>query len=1091
MQSVQRRFGKPRTADESQVAILLKDFEEADKMLSRIIEASKAWRDAWTDIFTVQQRLAYGFQDMYSPIIESNENYEGRGAKETPRPTMLRTVKLQQAYADLKTDLLKEVNLVDTRIIRPAMDAKDHIQPLKKVIKKRADKKMDFEKYQSRVDKGRKNTKRSDKDNAALAKAETELFHATEEYNAADDHLRSRLPPVVTAAFSLLPHLLAAQIMTQNSLLAQCYTVLHEYCGEARFPSPPPAMSEIISSWERDFRPIQKEVETGFAFLSNGKAVRQPMKMADANHGHSISGLNIRNGYAQRRSSSQSSHPRPSAPLAIGAPPEPPSPDPNTMNTRPRISSIPSQTSLSLSTPNYTPSDGPSPSPGDLSSSYAPAGPRADYFSRDRLPSSSSLTSIAAGKKKPPPPPPKRLPLVQREPWVIALYDFAGQGHGDLVFGEGDRIRVLKKTDSTDDWWEGELKGLKQPSLSQAHGPGVPYSPQNDNLIDIKPEAQDVKDAKAPSTSCVICSAKFPNLQEQRRHVRSDWHNYNLKQKLRGHKLVTEPEFDKLVEDLEESLSGSDSSESEDDDDQRESTLTTLLKKQARIEHPEPEGLDDFSPKKRKRGSGKPPLVWFSTPLLPSNTSLGIYRALFTTAEQEQEPDMTTVLRSKQLKPFSSKPSTETSNGEPLPSIMISPHIFLCMVGGGHFAGMIVSLAPKYSKKSTGAEDRQATVIAHKTFHRYTTRRKQGGAQLSNDSAKGAAHSAGASIRRYNEVALESEIRALLTEWRDFIDKSQLIFVRATGSSNRRTLFGPYDGQVLRQNDPRNRGFPFSTRRATQAELMRAFIELTRVKVEEVDEAALAAAAAAESASSSSKPPSAPSKPIPPKPSKEEEEAILHTTQLQALIRRSKVPALLSYLSSNSLPAHFRFHPPTTQANHHAPTPLHLAASINSPAVVLVLLTKAGADPTILNGEGKPAFDLAGDRATRDTFRVARSELGEDQWDWNASHIPSPLTKTEADQRDHREKQEADKAEAERRMIEEQRLKKEEAAKGTDPGKKAGSGRALGAVEKTGAEKREEESRGLTPEMRMKLERERRARAAEARMRGGAGAAGR
>ncbi|KAL8648541.1 MAG: hypothetical protein Q9226_005949 [Calogaya cf. arnoldii] len=461
MQTVQRRFGKARTADQSQVAVLLKDFEDADKMLARIIEASKAWRDAWTDILTVQQRLCYGFQDMYSPIVESNENYEGHGARETPRSTMLRTVKLQQAYADLKTDLLDEVNLVDTRIIKPAMDAKDNIQPLKKVIKKRADKKLDFEKYQARVDKGRKNTKRSDKDNVALAKAETELYHATEEYNASDDHLRSRLPPVVSAAFSLLPHLLAAQIMTQNSLLAQCYTVLHEYCEEARYPSPPPAMSEIISTWEQDFRPIQKEVETGFAFLSNGKAVRQPMKQADANQGHSLSGLNIRNGYSSRRSSSQSGHLQPSAPLAIGAPPAPPSPDPNTISSRPRISSTPSQSSLSLSTPNYTPSEGPSPSPGDLSSSYAPAGPRADYFSRDRLPSSSSFASMAASKKKPPPPPPKRLPSGQREPWVVALYDFGGQGQGDLVFGEGDRIRVVKKTDSTDDWWEGELKGVQ------------------------------------------------------------------------------------------------------------------------------------------------------------------------------------------------------------------------------------------------------------------------------------------------------------------------------------------------------------------------------------------------------------------------------------------------------------------------------------------------------------------------------------------------------------------------------------------------------------------------------------------------------
>ncbi|KAL8799301.1 MAG: hypothetical protein Q9182_006005 [Xanthomendoza sp. 2 TL-2023] len=633
---------------------------------------------------------------------------------------------------------------------------------------------------------------------------------------------------------------------------------------------------------------------------------------------------------------------------------------------------------------------------------------------------------------------------------------------------------------------------LKQSSLSQAHTLELPItSPKDTTDADQNP-----KDPKLPSTGCVLCSAKFLDVPEQRRHVRSDWHNYNLKQKLRGHKIVTEAEFDKLVEDLDESLSGSDSSDSEDDDDQKESTLTTLLKKQARIGHSEPEALDEFSSKRRKRGSGKPPLIWLSTSLLPSNTSLGIYRALFTATEQEPDQDLVKAVRSKQIKPVPSKPPTDASNGVPLPAVMTSPQIFLCMVGGGHFAGMIVSLAPKYGRKSTGAEERQATVIAHKTFHRYTTRRKQGGAQSSNDMAKGAAHSAGASIRRYNEAALESEIRALLTEWRDFIAKSQLIFVRATGSSNRRTLFGPYDGQVLRQNDPRNRGFPFSTRRATQAELMRSFIELTRVKVEAIDEATLAgaaaaAAAAAEKASTTPKPPSTLSQPAPSKPSKEEEEAILHTSQLQALIRRSKVPALLSYLSSNSLSPDFPFHPPISRANHHATTPLHLAASINSAATVLALLIRAGANPTTLNGESKPAFDLAGDRATRDAFRVARSQLGEDKWDWTASHIPPPLTKADAEQRDAREKQEIETAEAERRKVEEERLRKEAAAavafKGADEtaGGKRGGGKALGVVEKTGAEKREEEWRGLTPEMRMRLERERRARAAEARMRGG------
>lgn len=608
-------------------------------------------------------------------------------------------------------------------------------------------------------------------------------------------------------------------------------------------------------------------------------------------------------------------------------------------------------------------------------------------------------------------------------------------------------------------------------------------------------DGEDTKDSKTASSSCALCSANFPDIEEQRRHVKSDWHGYNLKQKLRGHKPVTEVEFDKLVEDLNESLSGSDSSDSEEDDDQKGFTLTTLLKKQARLGHPEAEPFDDFfSPKPKQRGAGKPPLIWFSSSLLPSKTSLGVYRALFTPTEQEQEPDTVQVLRNKQLTPVPSKPPANASNGMPLPPTTTSPQIFLCMVGGGHFAGMIVSLAPRLGKKSTGAEERQAMIITHKTFHRYTTRRKQGGAQSSNDSAKGAAHSAGASIRRYNEAALESEIRALLTEWKDLISKSQLIFVRATGSSNRRTLFGPYDGQVLHHHDPRNRGFPFSTRRATQAELMRAFVELTRVKISEVDEAALVASQQQPPITSPS-PKAPPSQPSKPQPTKKDDAALLHTSQIQALIRRSRAPALLAYLSANSLPASFPFYPSTAQPHHHAPVPLHLAASSNSPACILALLTKVGADPTLRNGEGKTAFELAGDRATRDAFRVARSELGEEAWKWEDAHIPLPMMKEEMEKRNAREKAEAEKAEAERRKGEEERLKTVAAAKAIamEGGKKT-SGRSLGAVEKSGAEKREEEARGLTPELRMRLERERRARAAEERMRGGglgAGGAGR
>ena len=194
------------------------------------------------------------------------------------------------------------------------------------------------------------------------------------------------------------------------------------------------------------------------------------------------------------------------------------------------------------------------------------------------------------------------------------------------------------------------------------------------------------------------------------------------------------------------------------------------------------------------------PLVWFTSSILPQPTSLGIYRAMFDPEDLQDDP--VALLRYQQFPP--TNPSKRT--------------IALMMLGGGHFAAIIASLIPKIVKTHQNQEERQVDVIASKTFHRYTTRRKQGGAQSANDAAKGMAHSAGSALRRYNEAALEKEIRELLGSWKEELKKCELIFIRASGSVNRQTFFG-YEGAILKNNDPRIRGFPFTTRRPVDSPL--------------------------------------------------------------------------------------------------------------------------------------------------------------------------------------------------------------------------------------------------------------------------------
>ncbi len=49
------------------------------------------------------------------------------------------------------------------------------------------------------------------------------------------------------------------------------------------------------------------------------------------------------------------------------------------------------------------------------------------------------------------------------------------------------------------------------------------------------------------SKMCSLCGVEFPTVEDQRSHVRSDLHGYNLKLKIRGAQPVSEGDFERLV----------------------------------------------------------------------------------------------------------------------------------------------------------------------------------------------------------------------------------------------------------------------------------------------------------------------------------------------------------------------------------------------------------------------------------------------------------------------------------------------------------------------------------------------------------------
>ncbi len=245
--------------------------------------------------------------------------------------------------------------------------------------------------------------------------------------------------------------------MIQNRLLGLYYTALHGYCEDFGFPSPPPPMQDVVATWNNAFGPIRSQTET-ISFIARGTAVRQPMSAGN--------GLTPSPGPATKPTIGAR---RTTTGLISGGP-------------QARTLRTPSMPLLQAEARNPTATTTPSPSwkppsnanatdfttatilGGSTVNRSANGGltPQRSFYSSTSPSSSSSQLHINVNgslvkKKPPPPPPPKRPVAAQPEEWVVALYPFAGAGQGgndgDLSFQEGDRIKVVKRTGTDQDWY--------------------------------------------------------------------------------------------------------------------------------------------------------------------------------------------------------------------------------------------------------------------------------------------------------------------------------------------------------------------------------------------------------------------------------------------------------------------------------------------------------------------------------------------------------------------------------------------------------------------------------------------------------------
>lgn len=508
-----------------------------------------------------------------------------------------------------------------------------------------------------------------------------------------------------------------------------------------------------------------------------------------------------------------------------------------------------------------------------------------------------------------------------------------------------------------------------------------------------------------------------------------DFTKYNRKRTARGLTAIKEDEFDTLLETGSiESLSGTDL-EDEDDD------LYTRLE-ETKINDIELTSTQGFL-------NSKTAMIYMRSPILPISKNFGVYKSMFSKKEIEKPIES--------LKTWQNEKTGKSA---------------LFMIGGGHFAGAIISHQRKNIKGNAinhkeSLNEQKVDILKSKTFHRYTTRRKQGGSQSANDNAKGKAKSVGSNMRRENEKLLIQDVRELLNSWKQDLSECSSIFIRANGSNNRGTLIG-YDGAVLNNGDDRIKSFPFTTKRPTTSELKRSWAKLSYLNVEDVVSNDNTSELKKQQQQAELLKKSQQQK---VKPQVQLSESDKHTNEVVQFLKKSKAPLLINYLKKNDLSPDFKLTPESTYKQ--TPTMLHYA-SANGLTHMIQTLFNLKIDPTIKNEAGRYASEICLNVNTRRMFQIIRAKLGEDYCKWDELKVGEPKTKEQFESED--------KVEEEKIRKEKQQLIQEELDKKTEMELKQPRFQSRGKIGGQIAE-----TAGLTEQQKMMLMREQRARAAEAR----------
>ncbi|KAG8930715.1 hypothetical protein FRC01_002365 [Tulasnella sp. 417] len=393
-----------------------RNFTAMEAASEALLKDAKAFSEAVGSLLTSGHQASVHFANIFHPT--ANEyNLE---SKHPDASNTLRNVDQYQTEMDeLRLSLSPELELIEGRIIGPLVD---------------------YDRFNNSLVKLREKKEKTLADEKNLFKLEQDFEQATSEYEMFNNALKTDLPRFMQLAAGFIDPLFHSFYYMQLNIFYLMLEKLNYFCEKKYDTSG--TTQDVANAYEERRGDAREQLEA----LGIAKKYISTAKQLQASRSTS-GGLSPGGGLSRATSAASTLRPSPTS----YAPPS-------------RASTVSSATSKfgSLASKKAPP---PPPPGASLSANaaappppYSPAGAGAT----PSLARSASATSGVGLKKAPPPPPPvkpKPAPAPKPVVYVTALYDFDAQAEGDLSFRAGDRIEIVQRSESADDWWTGKVNG--------------------------------------------------------------------------------------------------------------------------------------------------------------------------------------------------------------------------------------------------------------------------------------------------------------------------------------------------------------------------------------------------------------------------------------------------------------------------------------------------------------------------------------------------------------------------------------------------------------------------------------------------------